>query len=160
MKFLDLKGVSTLVSYMNDTFFESVVYDSNARKIKFYSKSDKSNPLGVIDIEDFIKEGTTAYWNGLSNYIPKAGQIIVYTDYKTIDRDGTTVNVPGIKIGSGNAYVQDLAFVDEAVANALQTHIEDSTRHITSSERSLWNSKLNVDDDSEVVNETLIFNRN
>lgn len=61
MKFLDLKGVSTLVSYMNGTFFESVVYDSNARKIKFYSKSDKSNPLGVIDIEDFIKEGTTAY---------------------------------------------------------------------------------------------------
>ena len=92
--------------------------------------------------------------------MPKAGEIIVYTDYKTVTDNGQTVNVPGIKIGSGNGYVQDLAFMGEADAAQLLAHISDTTVHVTAADKTAWNGKLNVDDSNEVVAETLIFNRN
>lgn len=103
-----------------------------------------------------IYSGSTAFWNAQVGYIPAAGEIIVYTDYQTVDGK----NVPGIKVGSGNGYVQDLAFLNEGDSDALLAHINNSNIHITSSERAFWNGKLNVSDMSEVVNETLIFNRN
>ena len=60
-----------------------------------------------------IFTGTTYYWTRRTGYVPPSGTIIVYTDYKTKVVNGVTVDIPGIKIGSGNAYVQDLAFVGE-----------------------------------------------
>lgn len=53
------------------------------------------------------------------------------------------VNVPGIKIGSGNAYVQDLMFVGESsveievedLKQQVEDHIEDSDVHTTDEER-------------------------
>lgn len=108
-----------------------------------------------------IHYNTTHYWNCLVGYIPKAGEIIIYSDYKTVDVEGQTKYVPGIKIGTGNAYVQDLAFIlGNEDAEVFFEHIEDAVRHITDEERAYWNNKLNVDDNSEVVEETLVFNRN
>lgn len=106
-----------------------------------------------------VKSGTTAYW-AASGYIPTAGEIIVYTDKSSKIVDGETVYIPGIKVGSGNAYVSDLVFVGDDVADSLLAHINDNVRHITAAERSSWNNKLNVDDNFEVVNDTLVFNRN
>lgn len=103
---------------------------------------------------------TTTYWNSQRGYIPKAGEIIIYSDYQTIDDCGKIINVPGIKIGSGNAYVQDLAFLDSYDAQTMINHIADLSIHITGAERKFWNNKLNVDDNHEVVGEELIFNRN
>ena len=107
-----------------------------------------------------IKYGTTDYWNNQIGYIPSEREIIIYSDYRTIVKNGQTINVPGIKIGSGNAYVQDLAFLGEDVADALFAHILDSTIHVTAQDKQRWNNKLNVDDNAEVVEESLIFNRN
>ena len=107
-----------------------------------------------------IEQGTTEYWNGRAGYIPPAGTIIVYNDHQSKQVDGQTVYIPGIKIGSGNGYVQDLAFVDDDVADSLVSHINNTSVHIQSGEREFWNRKLNVDDNMEVVNEALIFNRN
>lgn len=106
-----------------------------------------------------IEQGTTEYWNNRTGYVPPAGTIVVYNDHQSKVVDGETVYIPGIKIGSGNAYVQDLAFVDDGVADALVSHINSTSVHIQSGEREFWNRKLNVDDNMEVVNETLIFNR-
>ena len=61
-----------------------------------------------------VRRDTTANWNAAIGFIPLEGEVIVYTDYKTITEGNVTKYVPGIKIGSGNAYVQDLAFVGEA----------------------------------------------
>lgn len=110
--------------------------------------------------KDQVLSGTTAYWNAQTGFIPNDGQIIVYTDYKTVQKDGQTVDVPGIKIGSGNGYVQDIVFLDEADSAALLAHIADTGVHITAQERTAWNNKLNVNDAQEVVGETLILNRN
>jgi len=109
-----------------------------------------------------ILTGTTYYWNRKAGYIPKSGAIIVYTDYKTKVVDGQTIYIPGIKIGSGNGYVQDLAFIDEGVSNALLEHMADTTAHVTATEKAFWNNKINVDDNEEIDEdtETLIFNRN
>lgn len=121
---------------------------------------------GLMSVEDKqkldsigIHYNTTEYWNN-ERTIPEAGEIIIYSDYKTIVKDGVTVNVPGIKIGSGNAYVQDLAFADEAGSQALLAHISDAAAHTTSAEKQFWNNKLNVKDDAEVIEDTLVLNRN
>lgn len=107
-----------------------------------------------------FRRDTTANWNAAIGFIPLEGEVIVYTDYKTMEKDGQTITVPGIKIGSGNGYVQDLAFVGEAEAAEIMAHISDSTRHISPAERVRWNNKLNVDDEEEVEGETLLINRN
>lgn len=116
--------------------------------------------LNRVDNRTLFHYNTTAYWDAATGYIPKAGEIIIYSDYKTIEVNGQTVNVAGVKIGSGNGYVQDLAFLNENDSQALLTHLSDTSVHIQAGERSYWNNKLNVTDSEEVVNDTLIFNRN
>ena len=106
------------------------------------------------------KAKTTAEWNATSGFIPEAGEVIVYTDYQTVTEGGETRCIPGIKIGSGNAYVQDLVFVGEADARSLYDHVTNSDIHTNQFEKYSWDRKLNIDDAQEVVNETLIFNRN
>ena len=103
---------------------------------------------------------TTAEWNASVGYIPVAGEIVVYSDYETVSEGGTTRYVPGIKIGSGNAYVQDLAFVGERDSEILLAHIHDAILHTSVAEKAFWDNKLNVSDAKEVVGETLVFNRN
>ena len=112
-----------------------------------------------------FKRDTTANWNAAQGFIPLAGEVIIYTDYKTIDVGGVRKNIPGIKIGTGNGYVQDLVFVDEELRETLMNHIENLELHTTLQEKLFWNNKINVDDAEEQVsgeleNETLILNRN
>ena len=120
-----------------------------------------------------FKRDTTENWNNAVGFIPLAGEVIVYTDYETktyqTEEYGETVTktvqIPNIKIGTGNAYVQDLAFVDEKTRDILMAHIQDYDIHVTLQEKVFWNNKINVDDAAEQVSgeladETLILNRN
>lgn len=107
-----------------------------------------------------IKFNTTEYWDNARGYIPAAGEIIIYLDYKTVQTDHGVINVPGIKIGSGNGYVQDIAFLGQDESEELISHISNMNVHVDPTEKSFWNRKLNVNDASEVVGESLIFNRN
>jgi hypothetical protein len=77
---------------------------------------------------------TTAYWNTQTSLESEPGAVYVYSDHYT-DENGT---VPGIKIGTGNAFVVDLPFVDRVYAS----HIVDTLVHITDSERQFWNDKV------------------
>ena len=120
-----------------------------------------------------LKRDTTTHWNEARGFIPLPGEVIVYTDYETktytVEEYGETVTktvqIPNIKIGTGNAYVQDLAFVDEKTRDILMEHIYDHDIHVTLQEKLFWNNKINVDDTDEQVtgeleDETLILNRN
>lgn len=71
----------------------------------------------------------------MTGFIPEKGEIIIYSDYRTKDIDGDIITIPGIKIGSGNAYIQDLAFVGDDIRDDLLAHIHDQVRHITIEER-------------------------
>lgn len=127
----------------------------------------------MIDARIRSKHDTTANWNNARGFIPMAGEVIIYDDYqvKTWQEQeyGETVtktkNIPGIKIGTGNAYVQDLAFVDEELRDKLMAHISNTDIHTTLAEKLFWNNKINVDDAYEQIygeleDETLIINRN
>lgn len=127
----------------------------------------------TIKARILAKRDTTANWNNAVGFIPMLGEIIIYTDYQTktytVEEYGEqvtkTVNIPGIKIGTGNAYVQDLAFVDEDLRDTLIAHINNTDLHATLAEKLFWNNKINIDDSydiqhEELEDETLILNRN
>jgi hypothetical protein len=129
--------------------------------------------IGITEARIKLKRDTTAHWNAAQGFIPLAGEVIIYTDYETktytVEEYGETVtktvDIPNIKIGTGNAYVQDLAFVDEKTRDILMAHIQNQDIHTTLQEKLFWNNKLNVDDayeqvHDELVDETLILNRN
>lgn len=120
-----------------------------------------------------LKRDTTENWNNAIGFIPLEGEVIIYSDYETktytVQEYGEevtkTVNIPNIKIGTGNAYVQDLAFVDEKTREMLINHINNQELHTTLAEKLFWNNKINVDDAEEQIvgeleNETLVLNRN
>lgn len=120
-----------------------------------------------------IKHDTTENWNNARGFIPLSGELIVYDDYETktyeVEEYGETVtktvNIPNIKVGTGNAYVQDLAFVDEKTRDILMEHIHNQEIHTTLQEKVFWNNKVNIDDTyeaihGEVLDELLVFNRN
>ena len=120
-----------------------------------------------------LKHDTTANWNNARGFVPMAGEVIIYDDYQTktwqVEEYGELVtkteNIPGIKIGDGLAYVQDLPFVDKDLREKLMTHINNTEIHTTLAEKLFWNNKVNVDDayeqiHDELEDETLIINRN
>lgn len=129
--------------------------------------------MGATNARIQLKRDTTENWNNARDFIPLAGEVIIYTDYETktytVQEYGETVtktvNIPNIKIGTGNSYVQDLAFVDEATRELLLNHINNNDIHTTLAEKLFWNNKVNIDDvvdqmEQELEDETLIFNRN
>lgn len=111
-----------------------------------------------------LKRDTTQHWNEALGFIPLEGELIVYNDYKTIQKevDGEVrqVKVPGLKIGDGMAYVQDLPFVNEDLRIKIMEHIDNPDIHVSVADRLFWNNKLNVDDAAELVDGALILNRN
>lgn len=119
---------------------------------------------GTVNTRIQHKRDTTANWNAARGFIPLDGELIIYTDYQTttkeIDGELIQVYVAGVKIGDGRAYVQDLPFVDEELRSKIMTHVNNPTVHVSTQERILWNNKLNVDDNAELVDGALIFNRN
>lgn len=131
------------------------------------SKSNRNEPLvfpqGFIYEINNLSSGTqnnvfldtTQNWNSKITYVPAAGDIIIYSDKSSILENDIIKNIPGIKIGDGNAYCVDLPFIADDIARDLLNHIEDNVRHITSQERQFWNNKLNL----QVNGEELKFNR-
>ena len=110
------------------------------------------------------KRDTTLHWNQARGFIPLAGEVIIYIDYKTIRKevDGEMKNVfvPGVKIGDGQTYVQDLPFVDTELRDKIMEHINNENIHVTLQEKLFWNNKLNVNDNMELVDGALVLNRN
>jgi len=58
---------------------------------------------------------TSANWAERTSYIPKKGEIIVYSDWKTFGGS----DFPGIKIGDGATAVNDLLFSNTALYSDL-----------------------------------------
>lgn len=134
--------------------FGIVRYDANQNLTDKQKKQVKDN-IGITDSGEILIN-TTEYWNSKLGYIPPAGTIIIYTDKGQIDGKA----VPGIKIGSGNAYIQDLAFVSEEIENILLNHVDNSNVHVSLEDKSKWNNKVNIDDRvTDVDGETIIFTR-
>ena len=102
--------------------------------------------------------GTTAYWQDHISYIPKIGEIVVYTDHSSYEENNETVYVPGVKIGDGNAYGIDLPFIDDAIARTILAHTTNSEIHVTASDKASWNNKLCLHENPVVNNNLYLFN--
>ena len=116
-----------------------------------------STTFTVTNGKSVCATGTTAYWDAQKGLVPEEGAVIIYTDGYT-DEEKT---YPRIKIGTGNAYVQDLVFMDgylemnvDELEEMLRRHIIDTKVHLADGEREGWNKKVSV---QPVENETLIF---
>ena len=111
-----------------------------------------------------FKRDNTANWNAARGFVPLDGEMIVYTDYERmveeVNGEEKVTYIPGVKIGDGQTYVQDLPFIDDGLRKKLLDHINNPNIHVSAAEKLFWNNKLNVDDSSEVVDTALIFNRN
>lgn len=108
-----------------------------------------------------VKTDTVEGWNSRPTYIPEKGEINVYTDFEvTTDISGQEVFIPAIKIGDGQSYGVDLPFVGDDLRLQLMLHMTNEEYHVATADRLLWNNKLNVDDAEEVIENTLILNRN
>ena len=118
----------------------------------------------IVNSRIQLKRDTTANWNAAVGMIPLEGELIIYNDYRTIEKvvDGETrtIKVPGLKIGDGMAYVQDLPFVSEELRDTIMEHIDNPEIHVSVRDRLFWNNKLNVNDSAELVDGALILNRN
>ena len=93
---------------------------------------------------------TTENWNAKRDFIPLRGEVIIYTDHGQMDDGfGNMIDVPGIKIGDGGAYLIDLPFVGNDVRyqilQELREHTGNEVIHITQEEREFWNNKLNCE---------------
>lgn len=111
-----------------------------------------------------LKRDTTVNWNNATGFVPLAGEVIVYEDYrhmtKEIEEESVEVPIPGFKIGDGQTFVQDLPFTDEALRIELLEHINNVDIHVSLEDKLFWNNKINVNDHMELVNGSLVFNRN
>lgn len=93
---------------------------------------------------------TTEHWNAKRSFIPMRGEIIIYTD-KTQKDDGfgNVINIPGVKIGDGSAYLIDLPFVGDderfEILSELRAHTNDRASHVSPEDRAFWNNKLNYE---------------
>jgi hypothetical protein len=113
-----------------------------------------------INARILVRRDTTEHWNSMIDFIPMRGEVIVYLDHGQIDDEfGNKINVPGIKIGDGSAYLVDLPFVDDDVRyqilTELRMHTNNRVIHVTAEEKEFWDNKLNC----IVTDGNLILNR-
>lgn len=118
--------------------------DGNSYLIDLPFVTDYIDARGVI-----YSKNTTEGWVLNSNYIPAENEIVIYSDKYTVIDNNNILTIPGIKFGDGNAYVSDLPFITDAIERQINTHINNTTIHITAEEREFWNNKLNCGVDGE-----------
>ena len=86
---------------------------------------------------------STAGWNTKSTLVSERGAIYIYTD-KTFDAPGADVTAPSLKIGDGLAYVVDLPFFDELIAQETIQRVSHQSGSVTEEERTFWNNKVSA----------------
>lgn len=61
-----------------------------------------------------LKTDTTENWEKATNFIPKKGEICIYSDRFQLEDSSY---VPGIKVGDGTSYVNELEFMGDEYIN-------------------------------------------
>lgn len=125
---------------------------------ELYSLSALSGTLSTPPVYETARCDTTANWDAMLDYVPPLGEILVYTDYTyRLGETGNIEYIPGVKIGDGRAYAVDLPFIagteSQLLLSSLETHLDDSSIHVTATDKENWNSKVSV----SAFGENLIF---
>lgn len=67
-----------------------------------------------------LKADTTENWEKASNsFIPRIGEVCIYLDRIQVPgEDNETIYIPGIKVGDGTSYINELEFLtDDYITN-------------------------------------------
>ena len=103
-----------------------------------------------------IHVDTTEGWNAQLHLLTERGHFYIYIDYTTKEIDGETLTLPAVKIGDGTSYLIDMPFSilgDEPFRmDEFDQHMDNTTIHITSSERTKWNDKVSIRIDPQAEN--------
>lgn len=94
-----------------------------------------------------VSENTSEGWQENRLYVPKLGEICIFSD------------THAIKIGDGSVAIADLPFIGgedaSGLMDLLQGHINNTVIHVTQQDRDFWDAKLNY----MMTGEELIFTR-
>ena len=120
--------------------------DYNVTDHSVYSSYKVEQRLSEI-FGGVVEYHTTEYYNSHPSLIYPQGTIIVYSDYYLDEASGKYI--PGIKVSTGTHYAIDLPFITKTLEESVAILMQCKTK---------WDNKLNCED--QVVNETLILNRN
>ena len=129
------------LSYLTDVNTKIIVDNPQEGEVLTYNAAANRWENKRLEFSN-IMSGTTEYWNDKPQLIPKKDTIIIYTDYQSKEEEGNIINIPGIKIADGSAFLIDQPFVDEDIRKVVSSHINNSDIHITPQEREFWNNKV------------------
>lgn len=129
------------LSYLTDVNTKIIVDNPQEGEVLTYNAAANRWENKKLEFSN-IMSGTTKYWNDKPQLIPKKDTIIIYTDYQSKEEEGNIINIPGIKIADGSAFLIDQPFVDEDIRKVVSSHINNSNIHITPQEREFWNNKV------------------
>lgn len=122
---------------------------TNYERLKNLPQINGVRLTGNMTSEDLhlVSENTSDGWDENRLYVPKAGEICVFSD------------TGQIKIGDGVVPVVDLPYISQsnydAVIGELHEHTQNFQIHVSQGDRDRWNNKLNYD----IVGSELIFTR-
>lgn len=129
------------LSYLTDVNTKIIVDNPQEGEVLTYNAAANRWENKKLEFSN-IMSGTTEYWNDKPQLIPKKDTIIIYTDYQSKEEEGNIINIPGIKIADGSAFLIDQPFIDEDIRKVVSSHINNSDIHITQQEREFWNNKV------------------
>ena len=129
------------LSYLIDVNTKIIVDNPQNGEVLTYNAAADTWENKKLEFSN-IMSGTTEYWNSKPQLIPKKDTIIIYTDYQSKEEEGNIINIPGIKIADGSAFLIDQPFVDEDIREVVGSHLSNSDIHITPQEREFWNNKV------------------
>ena len=103
----------------------------------------------LVQHEAKVYYNTTEYFNNQPTLLSERGSIYIYSDAKTFEGAA----LPRIKVGTGNAYLIDLHFIDDDIVYQL-AHIDT----VSPEEKQKWNNKVTcyLDEDDT---ESLVFSK-
>ena len=119
-----------------------------AENSKFYLELEGLKKYDALLKQHIPIIGTTAYFEGVKTTVPPRGQLVIFSDLRSIKKsDGTTITSAGIKVGDGIKTIEQLPFIDWFYWD----HINDANIHVTAEQKTFWNNKITC----EVLDETL-----
>lgn len=101
------------------------LYIDTDGNVIFYWNGSQYVQVAGSSVDSHIRFNTRAAWDSAPMLISEPDIFYVYTDY----RKQNGYNIPGIKLGDGNAYLIDIPFFDTGVTEA---------------DREFWNNKVSA----------------
>ena len=124
-----------------------------AENPKFYLELECLKKYDALLKQHIPIIGTTAYFEGVKTTVPPKGQLVIFSDLRSIeitnsDSSKSTITSAGIKVGDGEKTIEQLPFIDWFYWD----HINDKNIHVTSEQKKFWNNKITCKVDDETLN--------